>query len=175
MSKINKLICFDFDDTLCHTLTPEEGKPIWLEKTGSPYPHGGWWGKKESLDTEIFDIKLNPWVYDKYLNAISDSDNYVFMATGRIVKLRNEVQKILDMHNLSFDSIHLNHTNDTFTFKCELFEKMIKRMRPEEFIMYDDREEHLVKFVHWARTIDCKVSIVDVKNHTINRNFKIKK
>lgn len=171
---IKKLISFDFDDTLCHTLTPDVGKPIWLEKTGTPFPYDGWWGRAESLDTDVFDIKLNPWVYEKYLDAVSDSDNYVLMATGRRTKLKNEVQKILDMHNLSFDSVHLNHTGDTFKFKCDLFAKMIKRMRPDEFIMYDDRQEHLVEFAKWSKTIDCKITIVDVVNKKYFRNYKVK-
>ncbi len=172
MGHIKKLYSFDFDDTLCFTLKPEEGKPIWLEKTGEPYPHQGWWGKSDSLHTDIFDIKLNPWVYKEYLKATADSDNFVFMATGRITRLRNEVQKILNMHNLAFDAVHFNHTSDTFTFKCELFENYIKKIKPDEFIMYDDREEHLVKFVKWARTMDCKITIVDVVNKTIKKNYK---
>jgi hypothetical protein len=169
MGNIKKLYSFDFDDTLCFTLKPEDGKPVWLEKTGSPFPYDGWWGRSESLDTNVFDIKLNPWVYKEYLKAISDSENFVFMATGRRTKLRNEVMKILDMHNLSFDALHFNNTRDTFEFKCGVFESYIKRMRPDEFIMFDDREEHLVEFAKWAKKIDCKITIVDVINKTIKK------
>ncbi len=36
-----------------------------------------------------------------------------------------------------------------------------KKLTPEEFIMYDDRQEHLVRFVDWAKQIPCKVTIID--------------
>ena len=55
----NKLISFDFDDTLCHTPLPEDGKQIWFEKTGTEWPYNGWWSKPESLDLEVFDIPVN--------------------------------------------------------------------------------------------------------------------
>ena len=55
---------------------------------------------------------------------MSDSDNYVILATGRIEKLRPEVEKILNKYNLSFDGIYLNRGGDTYTFKSRLFDKM---------------------------------------------------
>ena len=163
---IKKLICFDFDDTLCHTLKPEEGKVIWKEKFGTDWPHRGWWSKPETLDLDIFDTKINPYVYQEYLKAVSDPDNYVFCATGRIEKLRTEVETVLHKLNLSFDSVYLNNGGDTFTFKCRLFAKLISELQPAEFIMYDDRFEHLVEFEKWAETIDCKITIIDVINKT---------
>ena len=161
-----KLICFDFDKTLCHTSEPEEGKIIWKEKTGKDYPHVGWWGKPETLDLEIFDTPLNKSVYDEYLKAVSESDNFVILATGRIEKLRNEVEKILNKYNLSFDGVFLNNGGDTFTFKRKLFERLISELQPEEFIMYDDREAHLEEFEKWAKTMPCNVTINDVINMT---------
>ena len=101
-----RLISFDFDDTMCHTPKPEEGKIIWKEKTGTEWPYGGWWGKAESINPEVFDIPVNPWVYKKYLEAVSDPDNYVILATGRLKKvpnMLNHVETILNKHNISFD------------------------------------------------------------------------
>jgi hypothetical protein len=159
--KINKLISFDFDDTLFHSPLPDEGKVIWKEKTGTEWPYRGWWSKPESLDTEIFDIPLNEMIYKRYDEAISDPDNYVILATGRIAPLKNEVYKLLDEHGLEFDEIHLNPGTDTFEFKSNLFAKLIYELQPKEFIMYDDRQEHLVRFVAWANAMPCKVTIID--------------
>ena len=39
--------------------------------------------------------------------------------------------------------------------------------------MYDDREEHLVKFEQWATTQPCNVTIIDVKKGT-TKKFKNK-
>lgn len=163
---MNKLICFDFDDTLCYTLKPEDGMKIWKEKKNEDWPHRGWWSKPETLDLDVFDTKINPYVYQEYLQAVSDPDNYVFCATGRIEKLRTEVETVLHKLNLSFDSVYLNNGGDTFAFKCRLFTKLISELQPEEFIMYDDRFEHLVEFEKWVETIDCKITIIDVINKT---------
>jgi hypothetical protein len=162
--KYKKLICFDFDKTLCHTSEPVEGKIIWKEKTGYDYPHIGWWSKKETLDLSIFDTPLNKPVYSEYLKAVSDSDNFVILATGRIEELRKEVEKILNKYNLSFDGVFLNKGGDTFTFKRRLFERLISELQPEEFIMYDDRQLHLIEFEEWAKTMPCDVTINDVIN-----------
>ncbi len=159
--EIKKLISFDFDDTLIKTPLPAEGKIIWKEKTGEEWPHRGWWSKPESLDMEIFDIPLNKKIYRKYKQVISDPDNYVILATGRVAPLRDEVYTILDHYGLEFDEIHLNPGIDTFEFKSNLFAKLIYELQPEEFIMYDDRQEHLIRFVSWANAMPCKVTIID--------------
>ncbi len=165
--KYSKLISFDFDDTLCHTPLPEGGKEIWFEKTGTEWPHRGWWSKPESLDLEVFDIPINKWVYEKYLEAVTDESAYLIMATGRIEPLRKEVELVLNHHNLSFDEVYLNFGGDTYSFKTRLFENLIDRLSPDEFIMYDDRQEHLPKFEEWAKNQNCVVTIVDVINKTV--------
>jgi hypothetical protein len=159
--EIKKLISFDFDDTLVHTTLPSEGKQIWKEKTGEEWPHRGWWSRPESLDMEVFDIPLNKKIYRRYKQAISDPDNYVILATGRVAPLRDEVYNILGHYGLSFDETHLNPGIDTFEFKSNLFAKLINELEPEEFIMYDDRQEHLVRFVEWAKQMPCEVTIID--------------
>jgi len=161
--KVNKLISFDFDDTLVHTTLPVEGKEIWKEKTGEDWPYRSWWSRPESLDMDVFEIPLNKKIYRRYKQVISDPNNYVILATGRVAPLRDEVYKILGHYGLSFDETHLNPGIDTFEFKSNLFAKLIKKLKPEEFIMYDDREEHLIRFREWAKTLPCRTIIVDAK------------
>jgi hypothetical protein len=178
--KIKKLISFDFDDTLVHTLLPAEGKMIWKEKTGEDWQHRAWWSRPESLDMDVFDIPLNKKIYRRYKQAISDPDNYVILATGRVKPLQDEVYKILGHYGLSFDETHLNPGIDTFEFKSNLFAKLIYELQPEEFVMYDDRQEHLVKFVQWANAMPCKVTIIDAisgeefksKNDTLQESIR---
>jgi hypothetical protein len=165
-----RLICFDFDDTLFHTPLPEEGKIVWKEKTGTEWPHRGWWGKPESIDDEIFDIPRNEWTYQRYLEAVADPDAYVILATGRLDKvpgMRAGVEKILRDNNIEFDEVHLNWGSDTFIFKCNLLERTIKKLGVKELKFYDDRAEHLPKFVEWAKEQDIKSEIIDVVNKTI--------
>ena len=170
MSVYKKLICFDFDKTLIHTMEPEEGRKIWLKEKGEIFPHPtGWWSKKESLDTSIFYPAINVWTYNKYLEAISDEENYVFIATGRMDKLKKEVQAILDFLDLRFHDVFCNWGGETFKFKTRLFEQIIrKNLNATDLIIYDDRQEHLVKFTEWAslveKNINTKISIIDVIN-----------
>lgn len=170
---MKKLYSFDFDDTLCYSKRPTEGMPEWEQKTGLKWPYNGWWSKAETLDPEIFYTPLNEWVYKRYLEAIADDDAYIIMATGRLEKvpnMRKNIEKILSQHNLSFDEIHLNWGGDTYRFKTRLFEELIERIKPEEFIMYDDRHLHLIEFKKWAKTISCKVKIVNVVDKTEWKN-----
>lgn len=156
------IYAFDFDGTLFDTPGPEIGKPIFKEKTGIDWPHRGWWSKRESLDPQIFDIKPIDWVYKEYLKATSGND-MVIMATGRMDSLRPQVTNILKSNNIEFDGVYLNTGGDTYLYKTRLFESLIKKHNPESFIIYDDRDPHLVKFVDWAKTQPCKVDIIDVK------------
>jgi len=162
-----RLVSFDFDDTLCHTPKPEEGKIIWKEKTGTEWPYGGWWGRSDSINPEIFDISINPWVYKKYLEAVADPDNYVILSTGRLQKaenMRKHIDTILNIHNISFDEIHLNWGGDTYKFKTQLFEQKIEELGVHEFVMYDDRQSHLIRFEEWAEECHVDVIVVDVVN-----------
>lgn len=163
---IDKLICFDLDDTLVHTMKDKIGKEIWKERTGKDWPYVGWWSKAETLDTDMFDTPLNPYVHNEYLDAVADNKNHVILATGRLERLREPVETLLQKLDLQFDGIYLNTGGDTFRYKSTLFEKLIWKLNPKEFIMYDDRYEHLVKFEQWAKTIDCRITIIDVVNKT---------
>jgi hypothetical protein len=163
----DKLICFDFDGTLFHTPDHHEGRRIWREQTGFEFPHTGWWGKSETLNTEVFYIPVNEWVLARYKEAIADPKAYVILATGRLQKvrgMRENVEKILADNNITFNEVHLNWGGDTFNFKTKLFEQLMAKLKVKEFTMYDDRHEHLVKFKHWAVGQRADVKIVDVLN-----------
>jgi hypothetical protein len=169
-----RIIVFDFDNTLCFTPEPDQGKKIWKEKTREDWPHIGWWSKTDSLNIDIFDIPVNKWIYKKYLEAVSDPDNYVMLATGRLLKkegMLDNVMKILNKHNLSFDEVQLNWGGSTLLFKLTLFENKIKKLGVEELIMYDDR--HISSFIEWANKQDIKIAVIDsvTKNKTKNKKY----
>lgn len=187
-----KLVCFDFDGTLCHTPEQHSGEKIFREKTGIEWPYNGWWGKPESINPDIFHIPVNTWVYQRYLEAVSDPTTHVILATGRLEKpngMRDNIERILNSHNLSFDicesmnvieigsprrkvfrnGVYLNTGGDTFIFKTRLFEELMDEIGVDELIMYDDRHEHLIKFSDWAHSLtNKKVTICDI----VNKKFK---
>ncbi len=187
------LYSFDFDGTLCHTPEPVNGKKIWEEKTGISWPYTGWWGKAESINTDIFYVPVNGWVYKRYLEASLDESGIKILATGRLNKVENmrkNVEEILRINNLTFDEIlvipskgrypengeggiYLNWGGDTFNFKIRLFESLIDKTKCDRFIMYDDRYEHLTRFKEWARdNKKCEIVVVDVINKR-ERTFKL--
>ncbi len=167
-TKYKRIIAFDFDKTLVHTQEPEEGRKIWLKETGEIFPHDGWWGRPESLDLKIFYPAINGWTYKYYTQAIEEENSYVILATGRIEKLRKQVQDILDFHDFKFHDVFCSW-GETYKFKTRLFEQIIRK-NPDstEFIMYDDRHEHLIKFIEWAKDMEnkfkIKITIIDVLN-----------
>ena len=162
---ITKLVCFDFDSTLIHTPTPETGRIEWEKKTGMSFQGKGWWGNPESLNLEVFHPPVNQWVYNKYIQETANPEAYVFLATGRLSRLERHVLKILELHDIEFDDVFCNTGGDTFKFKCYLFEKIINKYpKATEFTMYDDRHEHLVEFINWAKKQPIKVNIIDVVN-----------
>lgn len=159
---MKKIVSFDFDGTMCHTPGPEDGKKIWQKKTGTVFPYPGWWSKKETLDQDIFYIPVNPFVYKKYLEAVAEDDTMVILVTGRLFKLQKEVEKVLKSHNLEFDLVACNTGGETYHFKTKLFENLINKYKPEIFVMYDDRHDHLVQFEKWAKSQPCRIEIIDV-------------
>ena len=163
----NRLVCFDFDGTLIHTPTPEAGKPEWEKQTGLSWQGRGWWGNPESLNLNVFHPPVNQWVFNHFIKETSDPDAYVFLATGRLHKLEKQVLDVLELHDIKFDDVFCNTGGETFKFKCLLFEKIIKQ-NPDatEFVLFDDREEHLLKFKDWAKNQPIDIKIIDVINKT---------
>ena len=160
---MKKLRSFDFDGTLIHTPTPESGKHEWEKATGLSWAGRGWWGNPESLNLNVFYPPVNQWVYNKYVQEISDPDTYTFIATGRLARLERHVKKVLDLHDIKSD-LFCNTGGDTLKFKCYLFQNLMKEHGGTELTMYDDRQEHLVEFVEWAKKMPFKVNIIDVVN-----------
>ena len=123
MKKFTKIKVFDFDKTLIHTQEPEEGRKIWLKETGEIFPHPTvWLSKPESLDLKIFYPAINGWTHKYYLEAKEEADDsYTILVTGRLEKLKNEVQSVLDFHGYEFDDVFCNWGGETYRFKTRLF------------------------------------------------------
>lgn len=162
--KITKISVFDFDGTLIDTATPDTGKTIWKERTGQDWPHVGWWSKKESLDTEVFDNKPMSSVINAYKRESSNPNTLVVMMTGRIPKLSKEVEGILASNGLQFDKYLYNNSSDTLKFKLGKLDEFINNY-PDLVSMelWDDRTEHISEFQKWGDShpeIDFKINHV---------------
>lgn len=174
MKKITKLSVFDFDGTLVDTPLPDIGKKQYQEKTGNPWPYEGWWGKRESLDMEVFDIKAIPSVKTSYHEEKSKSETLMVMLTGRMkthkVDMTLDVKKILDTHGFEFDEYILNQGGSTDMAKMKSIEKLLKNYPDVDFIeMWDDRTEHISIFEAFGAKLVADGRLMHFKiNHVLS-------
>jgi len=163
--KITKIAIFDFDGTLVSTEVPQTGKQKYEEKTGKPWPHIGWWGKAESLDTEIFESPLVDMVKEAYDKIKLEEETLMVMLTGRMIKLSTQVEKILELHGLEFDEYHYNKGGATDVAKMKTIDMLLRKFNDvDEIILFDDRLEHIPIFDEFLRK---KSEAKEIKKYTI--------
>lgn len=168
LKKYKKLAIFDLDGTLISTPLPEDGKKIWLEQTGTPWPHEGWWGKKESLDMDIFEMETIKEVIDDYEKHKQIPDVCMVLLTGRMSKLGDLVREIVRAKGLEFHEYHFNNGGSTEQSKIRTMDELLfKYPEVEEVFCWDDRLAHIPIFEAWGkeqclsgRLKDFKITVV---------------
>jgi hypothetical protein len=126
---ITKISIFDFDGTLADTPSKEDGIPIWEAKTGEEYPHKGWYSKRESLDENVFNIKLIQSTIKDYM-----------------------VESVLSKNGVVFEEYHYKERGDTFTSKINTIKKLLSQNpNVSEIEMWEDRENHAEGFEQWGQ------------------------
>ena len=135
---ITKLNFFDMDGCLIDSQMPETGKVIWKEKTGTDYPHIGWWSKPESLDFNVFDIKPFSNVLNILKKETSNQNSFVVILTSRMEKLRPYVENLLNHFNIHVDKLDMKYNYRTKGQKVleyiEQFPNLV------EVNVYDDQD-----------------------------------
>lgn len=160
---ITKISIFDFDGTLMATPEPETGMKIYKEKTGKDWPFQGWWGRNESLDMDIFDIKPIPSVIVDYNKERVKPNTRVIMMTGRIPKNADYVEKILNKYNITFDEYIYKKASDTLSFKINKLEEMLKSYsKLKEIEIWEDRVLHSKAFEEWGADKSIKMVVNQV-------------
>jgi hypothetical protein len=162
---ITRIAIFDFDGTLVNSPLPEEGMAEYEEKTGEKWPYKGWWGRKESLDMEIFDIQPIRSVLADYRAEKGNPDTLLVMLTGRIQKLALEVEGILSNYGLTFDEYHYNNGGSTLTYKINTLNEILSQHpNVKSIAMWEDRVEHIEPFKAWGnnlKDIDFNITAVE--------------
>jgi FMN phosphatase YigB (HAD superfamily) len=162
--QITKVAIFDFDGTLVDTPLKEEGMAIFQEKTGNKWPHRGWWGQPDSLDTDIFEMPLVPSVKADYDALKDDEGTYKVLLTGRRDIMGDKVKEILDTHGLDFAEYHFNTGGATETIKMRVMSKLINKFPDAELHIWEDRVEHIAIFATYLQE---KVDTGKLKGFTI--------
>jgi hypothetical protein len=179
---ITRIAFYDFDGTLFDSPTQEEGKKVYMEKMGKPWPYNGWWYAPESLDTNIFDYKSFPQITTQLQKDNNDPNTYTVLLTGRLQSQGDAIREILKQHNIYFDDY--NFAKKPEEPKTErIISYLGKFPTVYDIVVYDDRNKEIVKFKELKDklriyNIDFDINQVDngnvslVENH-INENFFI--
>lgn len=182
--EIKKLVIYDFDGTLFKSPDDKEGKEIYEEETGEPWPFKGWWGRNESLLPPIVPQKPDPhwYIQDVVSNQKKDSEDpnaKVVLMTGRPFQIKNRVMEILDHAGIRFDNTFFagqSGTKGSGTF--EIKSNNIKMLLNNDFDLleiWEDRPEHVEAFTDLGSQLKKtnprlqSVIIHDVPNGTTNQ------
>ncbi|MFA5207131.1 MAG: hypothetical protein WC428_00375 [Candidatus Paceibacterota bacterium] len=141
---ITRFCAFDFDGTLINSPDKESGKITWSEVMGEPFKYQGWWGRPESLDLNVFDIKPFPKVLSILNKDVSTPATYVIVLTSRVVRLRPLVQAILDVNNIHVDKLDMKGDERNKGQKILDYIKKFPDLR--EVNVYDDRDTDIISY-----------------------------
>lgn len=141
---IQRLAVFDFDGTLMDSPDPENGKQFWQDKMGYAYPHKGWWGRPESLDLDVFEIKPFPSVLLQLKKEIVLPNTYVVILTSRMEKLRPQVQAVLDANNIKVDKLDMKRAEGNKGVKVLRYVAQMPDLKVIN--VYDDRDTDLLAY-----------------------------
>lgn len=141
---IARLSMYDFDGTLIDSPVPDTGRNIWKQRTGEEYPHVGWWGRPESLDKDVFDIKPFPAVANQLNDDMARSDTYTIILTSRLERLRPQLEAILEEHGIKVDRLL---TKKGGMEKSERIEQLLEQFpNVKEVNVYEDRDKEFKVF-----------------------------
>ena len=123
---------------------PETGKPMWEKYYNKIFPYIGWWGRSESLDLNVFDIKTFPKVQNLLNKDISTPDTYTIVLTSRQEKLRPLVQEVLSVNNIHIDKLDMQRDQRTKGQKILDYTKKFPDLR--EINVYDDKDSDIMSY-----------------------------
>lgn len=159
-NNITKISIFDFDGTLANTPDKEEGIAKWEESTGQKYPHPSWFSKRESLDTNIFEIKLNQSTVMDYVVEHNDPNTLTIMLTGRMPVQKDQVEYILNSRGVIFDEYHYKERGGTLDSKINTIKSLLKKYpNVNEIEMWEDRLNHADYFEMWGKKNDVNIRV----------------
>lgn len=128
----------DLDSTIVDTPTPEIGKKMWEDYYDKPYPYSGWWGRPESLDLNVFDIKPFPNVLAQLRKESATPDTFVLILTSRIEKLRSQVEAVLNANNIKVDKVDMKRAEGDKGVKVMRYVEQLPDLKIVN--VYEDRD-----------------------------------
>lgn len=156
-SSLKRLAVFDFDGTLF--ASPE--RPSW-------WKFEGFWGRPETLNPPFVpQVPDDSWwsseVVSEASNAISDSNTFAILLTGRPKKLGNRIIELTNNKGLNFQEYHFASGGSTLDFKMSVIANLLSKYPSISFVeMWDDRSEHTPAFEEFlnSKNIENEVHLV---------------
>ncbi len=157
MNHVKKLVFIDHDGTLMDVPMPDTGRILWKQKTGMEYPHQGWWGQPDSLNTEVFDIKPFSSIESILKKENANPNSYTVLLTNRIPKFEPIIKNLLGSMGLQFDqySFKTDHRNK----KQRILEISSKFPSIEEINVYDDQNDQIDILKSLKQDVDSTVKV----------------
>lgn len=150
-----KLCIWDFDATL--VLTPmdtPENREKWSNYHGKPYPYLGWWGRDESMDTNIWEMPVVQEVFNDYQKEVKNPENLMVLLTGRQKKQESIVRNIVNKRGYYFDYYLFNTGGRTLNNKINHLNNLLSKYpNIREVELWDDRVEHFESFELWGQKL----------------------
>jgi hypothetical protein len=144
-NNIKRLIAVDFDGCLINSFSPEAGKLMYEKYYQKKFPWNGWWGRPESLDLNVFDIKPFPSVLNQLKEEQAKPNTYVIILTSRMEKLRPQVQAVLDVNHIVVDKLVMRHAESDKGKK--ILRYLIEFPELNEINVYDDRDKDIQSYI----------------------------
>lgn len=166
---ITKITIFDFDGTLSNSPKPEDGIQQWEKTKGVNFTHDDWWGRPESLDTNVFNIKLFTNIVNILKKEQSNKDTLVIVLSARIEKLRPYIKNILKRNNVSVRSLELK--SDERSKGEKILNFIDKFPALEKIDVYDDRDKEIKSYLSIKNQIPSNIefNIFVANNGTVNK------
>lgn len=150
-----KLSVFDFDGTLVETaIASTENKKKWSEYHGKPWPYIGWWGRDESMDSNVWEMPVVKEVFNDYQREVENPETLMVLLTGRLKKQEDIVKNIVNQRGYHFDHYLFNTGGRTLDNKIKHLNNLLtKNPDIREIELWDDRMEHFGEFESWGRKL----------------------
>ncbi|NJO65111.1 MAG: hypothetical protein HC836_45480 [Richelia sp. RM2_1_2] len=128
-----------------------------MAKTGQEYPHKGWWGQPDSLNIEVFDILPFPEVYESFKMNSEDPNTLTVLLTNRIPKLMPSVMRLLEIHDISFDSYSFKTSEKNK--KERILEFLERYPDVTEIVVHDDQDDQIAILMELKTIVDKKIKV----------------
>jgi hypothetical protein len=160
--KKKRVVIYDFDQTIFHSLASEEGKALYFKATGQLWPFSGWYGRIETLmpplvPDPIPESMLVANTVAAYREDRKCPDTYLVLMTGRPAKMRNRILEICGTFDLKFDEEFFRgmkgykQHDDTLKIKLDIITEYLIHDGLEILEIWEDRPEHSNRFMTEAR------------------------